>query len=320
MTFKIDWEKTQSSIQVNDNIIKAMICDAFSKRNIKEIYLISGGCANLNYFFTLDGINSSFILRVYTRDHKAALVEKSIGERLKNYIPCPELLHIGSVDHYRFSITKHLPGITLRDHLLSPNTIIDYTIMDQVGETLGKLSQIFFPKPGFFDGTLVPIANSQPPLSSFCLNALHHPNTQQALTEQATQDINAFITEHRELLDQNNESCLVHGDFDPANILVYPSNGEMHVSGILDWEFSFSGSPLWDVSNMLRYRHQLDPAYQTHFLAGLSKSGYSLPEKWEKCIDLYNLASLLDCLMRYNPRERPIRMQDICELINTIIK
>lgn len=319
MTFKAHWEKTQSTFQLNDHIIRAMIRDAFPKNDIKETHLISGGCANLNVSFTLNGLNMPFILRVYARDDKAIAIEKAIGEQLKDSIPCPELCHTGSIDGHRFSIATRLPGITLRDYLLNSTSPIDYTIMKEVGDMLGTLSQTRYSNPGFFDETLTPIANSQPPLSSFCLTALHHPNTQYALTDQTSKTIDAFITEHSDLLDHNEESCLVHGDFDPANMLVNSSNGKMHVSGILDWEFAFSGSPLWDVSNMLRYRHQLDPAYQSYFLKGFS-SAYSLPEDWEKRIDLYNLASLLDCLMRYDPRERPIRMGDICELTSRIIQ
>ena len=121
------------------------------------------------------------------------------------------------------------------------------------------------------------------------------------------------------MLQDNTSSHLVHGDFDPANILVNQIKGVWEISGILDWEFSFSGSVLWDVANMLRYAHKMPPEFQTSFLKGLKSRDLILPENWLINVYLLNLISLIDCLKRSNPEIHPARCADIYDLINFIL-
>lgn len=78
--------------------------------------------------------------------------------------------------------------------------------------------------------------------------------------------ISHLFDKHVHLFPNDNERHLVHGDFDPANILVDRTEGIWKVTGILDWEFSFSGSALWDIANMLRYAHLMPPEFENAFL------------------------------------------------------
>lgn len=66
-------------------------------------------------------------------------------------------------------------------------------------------------------------------------------------------EIKKAIEQHASLFPTEDDKHLVHGDFNPANILLDQINGSWVVTGILDWEFAFSGSYLGDVANMLRY-------------------------------------------------------------------
>lgn len=89
---------------------------------------------------------------------------------------------------------------------------------------------------------------------------------------------------------------LVHGDFDPANILVNKVKDVWKVGAILDWEFTFSGSYLWDVANMLRYAHKMPSVFQTSFINALEESGIDLPDTWSNTIHLLDLLHNL-CLL-----------------------
>ncbi len=60
------------------------------------------------------------------------------------------------------------------------------------------------------------------------------------------------------------------------------------VSCVLDWEFSFSGSVLSDVANMLRYAHKMPHEFQDAFLSGLASGGVTLPKNWRITIQLFN--------------------------------
>ena len=46
--------------------------------------------------------------------------------------------------------------------------------------------------------------------------------------------------------------CLVHGDFDGSNILVKKVGGQWQVSGVVDWEYAISATPLVDLGHILR--------------------------------------------------------------------
>ncbi len=58
-------------------------------------------------------------------------------------------------------------------------------------------------------------------------------------------------------------------------------SNQWKVSAILDWEFAFSGSMLWDVANMLRYAHQVPANFEKAFISGLVQSGITLPKDWK---------------------------------------
>ncbi|KJV88086.1 GNAT family N-acetyltransferase [Orientia tsutsugamushi] len=132
-------------------------------------------------------------------------------------------------------------------------------------------------------------------------------------------EIKKAIKQYTSSVPTDDEKHLVHGDFDPANILVDKINGSWVVTCILDWEFAFSRSCLWNVANMLRYAHKMPPEFQNSFIDALQRNGIKLPPDWHTTIHLLNLSSLLDLLKRSDPKDHPHRCADIRELINHIL-
>jgi hypothetical protein len=139
------------------------------------------------------------------------------------------------------------------------------------------------------------------------------------LSPEVVAEIKKAIKQYATLFPTDSEKHLVHGDFDPANILVDKINDSLVVTGILDWEFAFSGSYLWDVANMLRYAHKIPPEFQNSFLDALQRNGVKLPADWRTTTHLLNLSSLLDLLKRSDPQHHPHRYADIRELIDHIL-
>jgi aminoglycoside phosphotransferase (APT) family kinase protein len=73
---------------------------------------------------------------------------------------------------------------------------------------------------------------------------------------------------------------LVHADFNPKNLLAARRGGRWQVTAVLDWEFAFSSSPLFDIGNMLRDRR---PAgFVEAFVDGFRDGGGTLPEDWRR--------------------------------------
>lgn len=88
---------------------------------------------------------------------------------------------------------------------------------------------------------------------------------------------------------EDNAVCLVHGDFNPTNILV--DNGV--VTGILDWEFAHAGSRYMDIGNLLRHT---EPAFHDQIEEGLRDGGVPLPADWKQRAEAVDLGAHLEFL------------------------
>ena len=100
----------------------------------------------------------------------------------------------------------------------------------------------------------------------------------------------------RELARLDQESSLVHGDFNKRNLLVQRIAGKWVVSGVLDWEFAISGSPLCDVANFLRYEYSERPLAEPHFSDGFLQAGGALPQDWRRLARLLDLTAVCESL------------------------
>jgi aminoglycoside phosphotransferase (APT) family kinase protein len=292
MTFKSNWEKPSQTILLEKRVLAAMIKKALPSKPPISYEILSGGCANLNIKLTLHDKN--LLLRVYLRDKKAVEKEEELSHLLAKTVPVPTFYFVGFIEDYAFAITDYLEG-NLLTKSLSP------LLLKESGLLLAKMKKI-------------PFTSKKPPPKdciSFATNCLTHPVTLHVLSTKTVEEAADYLTRYSSYLPD--DTGLVHGDFDPSNILVKND----HIIGILDWEFAFEGSFLWDVANMLRY--QMPIGCREAFLDGLQEGGIGLPKSWEHSVNLLNLISLLDCLTRSNPEKEPIRCLDIKELIQRII-
>lgn len=322
MTFKSNWEKSSVQYQLAASVLEQMVRFAYPDKKLISHELIASGCANLNYKILLEAEKNPLILRVYIRDKDAANREQKLGALLKQTVPVPLTYNIGEIDGYHFAITEFMFGMSLRDLLLGDFPYDISLIMHEVGTLLSKITAHEFPNAGFFDKELgiVPHSSSDDNLT-YAKECLRNATVLSVLTPQVVSKISHYLEKYRSHLSSTeNERHLVHADFDPANILVCKINSAWEVSGILDWEFSFSGSVLWDVANMLRYAHKMPSEFQDAFLKGLTNGGIALPENWRITVHLLNLTSLLDCLQRSDSQNRPNQCADIRELIDHILK
>ena len=316
--FKSNWEKVNLRSYLSDQIILDMLrtyCD-----DVKSTSILMGGCANINIRFDRHCSDVPMILRVYLRDNESVYREQKISSLLSEKLPAPEFYYVGEYAGFTFAIIECLPGQTLRDLLLKGNSPDISDIMFKVGRILGGIASIKFPSNGFFNNNLeIEKSITSEAYVNFCFECLENDKVKAMLPQEQREQIKNFFRVYKNLLPDKAEKNLVHADFDPSNILVEEVNGQLEVSGILDWEFSFAGSTLCDVANMLRYAHQMPHEYQDSFLKGLRQSGYELPSSWQMTVSLLNIVSLLDCLVRSDPENRPSQIKDIQDLIAHIL-
>jgi len=318
MTFKQNWEKTDSQHILPNEVIKNMIRTSINKE-VESYHIISGGCANLNIRVQLKNQTPPLLLRIYLRDKDAASREQKISEMLQGKIPVPKIYFIGNYEEYKFAICEFIDGITLRDLLLGDQEFDMHHIMSQCGDMLAKISSIQFPLAGFFDKDLniqKEFANND--LVNYAQNCLKQDIAKQQLKSDLILKIEKLLLEKKEFLPGNKEKNLVHADFDSSNILVQKIDNSWQIVAILDWEFAFSGSILCDIANMLRYAHQLPEEFEDSFMNSLQNK-IQLPKDWKIIINLLNLCSLIDCLARSDSKQRPNQCKDIKLLITEII-
>jgi aminoglycoside phosphotransferase (APT) family kinase protein len=192
--------------------------------------------------------------------------------------------------------------------------------MEQCGHVLSNIASIKFPKSGFFDRDLnVSKEFSDDEFHKHALKCLQSQTVKQQLGTDSVREIENLLLVHKAVLANKDRKHLVHGDFGPSNILVQKRNGRWIIVAILDWEFSFSGSVLSDIANMLRYASHVSPEFEAGFLKGVQEDVANILSDWPVIIRLLNLCSLLDCLARSDVIKTPLRRADIKSLIDEII-
>ncbi len=312
--FKSNWEKTSTRHSLPPGLIEKMAVQAYPHLELRSYQIIDGGCANLNIKIQFKNDTAPRILRVYLRDKDAAYKEQKLALLLKPKVPAPEIYYIGNIEAYQFSIMEFIFGITLRDLLLSDHIYDMPLLMCEVGTLISKIAAFTFPLSGLLDKNLE-VIDHPIMLFDFAKECLEKQDLMCILGPELVLKIHKLLDRLNIIFTEENEHHLVHGDFDPANILVNNSTGTWHISGILDFEFSFSGSVLWDVANMLRYAHHMPPQFQNAFIAGLEQKGLSLPKNWQIKVSFFNILSLLDCLKRTTSQTQPHQSADIHNLI-----
>lgn len=319
--FKDNWEKTNTRIKISDAAIKKIVEQSIPHNTLNRFQVISGGCANINIkLFFLEKLEP-LILRIYIRDKNAVYREQKISNLIKGIIPIPTYYCIGKTDEYTYAIIECMPGITLREYLLNNLSENKYDIMYDVGQMLGKIQSFRFKSPGFFDNNLdIVVPLNKDSYSSFLKECLLDQTVIHYLGLPTIKKILQLNQKNIAILNDLLTTHLVHGDYDPSNILINKIAGEWKLSAVLDWEFAFSGSWLCDVSNMLRYAYKLPLHYESNFIRGLEDFGLIMPEYWLIKIRLINLLSLLDSLKNCGSSERPNQTSDICNLIHDIIE
>jgi aminoglycoside phosphotransferase (APT) family kinase protein len=97
------------------------------------------------------------------------------------------------------------------------------------------------------------------------------------------------------------EPCLVHGDFQAANVSVEEGYGACHVTAFLNFENALAWSPEWDMVQLFGALFDDYPPLQEGFLAGYGAAG-QLPEHFWGRLELYRLLFYVERMWRDHRR------------------
>ena len=242
-------------------------------REIAAVELLTAGKCNTNYKLTLSD-RTCCVLRLYRRSSPGQ--ERIAMHWARDRVPVPEMLAWGE----DWALFAWLEGELLVD---VPNCI------GVAAAAIAKLATIAFPQPGQLmpDGTIVPFPFGG--VQGFIRQSLVNPVVKRWLTADAIAALQELLHREASCLDTlDRQASLVHGDFNPTNILI--RNGEL--SGLLDWEFCHAGTPYMDIGNLLRHY----PQRANQIAQGLQSGGMILPADWQKHALLVDLTSQIEFL------------------------
>ncbi|TDP97868.1 phosphotransferase family protein [Labedaea rhizosphaerae] len=246
-----------------------------------HIQPLAGGYRNTTLLLTRD--NQRWVVRRHRHGNRAA-VEVAIAQRVAGIVPVPAVLAA--------DLDGSASGI--------PTLLLDYIdgrpphhACADAGRKLAAIGTVTFDHPGTFDRPgapdtpdLVPSPDGMPgSLPEFVAECMRSPHVRLTTPER---DALIRLAERWSPLIPRDAAHLVHSDYNPKNLLVRNAT----VVAVLDWEFAYSGSPLADVGNMLRFAEEPE---HTEFLRGYREIA-ELPDDWRaisKALDLFALAELL---------------------------
>ncbi|WP_113928019.1 aminoglycoside phosphotransferase family protein [Bacillus sp. P14.5] len=317
---KTGWERSKPLIIPEDQTITSMLQDFLNGRKIEKIEILSGGLSNSNLKIILEN-KVTVVLRIYNDPGSKAQIEMKVLELVENILPVPQVLyHDFSLSHidYPFLLLSWVEGFQLSQLFLTGEEAALSNAGHEAGKYLARMHSIQFSSPGFFDKQLniqkFELSGSEA-FKDLIDEMINGGPVTDNLGPELTRNILKFTTDKAHLLDDiGNQSSLVHSDFNPLNILILTEGNSVNITGILDWEFSFSNSPLIDIGNMLRYENLQESSFIKPFIISYHNNGGVLPQKWLQKAKLLDTIALLDLENKGVCGE--VRLSDIKELLN----
>ncbi|TDD59195.1 aminoglycoside phosphotransferase family protein [Kribbella antibiotica] len=244
---------------------------------------LTGGYQGQTFAVSAGGEDA--VLKLYVNDPERAVVDAALLQLVRGLLPVPRILDLkreGSYEDPPYLLMERLPGVNLQVYLETAGPDERRKVGTQLGELLVRLSGMPFLTVGMFRGGDLTVE----PLGSADLEEYA------AGLGVARDGLLQVFAEAEDLLDSaGSRVCLVHSDFNPKNLLVDPETAR--ITGLIDWEFAYAGSPYADLGNLLRF--ESDPVLAGAVLGALRGSGLELPEplvELGRAADLWALLEL----------------------------
>ncbi len=273
--------------------------DALLGQRIQHASALDGGYRNANILLVTDA-GDRYVLRRYLQRNTCA-VEAALAGRLAGIVPVAEVIAAdpdGTAAGEPVMLSRFVSGDPVSTVLGSPGA---GELGRATGAVLAAIGTVTFPLAGFFGGPdLIPRGSEDSSdLAAFVDRCLRTGNADSVFTPAEQEALRQHASQAAALLRAVDGSRqLVHSDFNPKNLLAASQHGTWTITAVLDWEFAFSGSPLCDIGNMLRFRDELPEAFADGLITGYRDAGGVLPGNWRELSQALDLFALADFLTR----------------------
>jgi len=294
-------ERRHAFVSLSHDQIATLISPAFGSNALVKAEPLTGGKINANYKLTLKDAPFHAVLRIFARGRKTCCLERDILKFIKGRVSAPLVIHDGSDGETPYLVLTWVPGLPL-DQALKEGACAPELLGRNTGQTLAQIHSIGFPEAGFYGDHLTieqTFTQDSGGFLSFVETALSRRASKRLGSDLTTRFQN-FLSRRAQLLDAlPRRACLVHSDFNPPNLKA----DEKTITGVLDWEFAHSGSPLTDIANMLRPRAYQTAAFNGTFIHAYEKEAGPLPQNWQSLSRMLDLMAQIEMLDA--PEERP---------------
>jgi|GEM_PF-2533334 len=295
-------ERRSPLVDLNRQQLEEALLALVPNASLLSFSVAKSGRSNTNYI--LETSEGKFVLRVHARDGSLAAKERALYDHCRRLVPLAPLLGTSagsaSVPH-AFSLLEFVTGDTLESVMVAGASERLENAACNLGHALAQLVACQFERGGDLvaragDGALVVRAW---PFDDFEHSVLFESPAAARLGP-LRDELWAFLDRARDRYSHHMPPHLVHGDFNPSNLLI-ADDGE--VAAILDWEFAHAGHVWADIGNLLRYRGvRLPGSFTVQLLEGMTDGGFKPSKDWYALSLLADLASALEFLSSADER------------------
>lgn len=302
---RANWSRARPCIELSNSQLEELIKPVFAGVRVVKAELAQGGLSNTNIIAEISAGKDPVLVRIFERGLESARKEKAISERLHASCPVPEFYYFCEQNPFSghpYAIVEFMPGRrfeTIADSLGLPEQA---EVAASLGMVLSRINQECFESAGFLSEKLEVIESLElgsKGLLAYISSCLLEGFGAQRVEPELVEELLSFVAVHSLMLDEAQpRACLTHSDFGGSNILVGREKGVLQVTAVLDWEFAFSGSPYFDLGNLLR-----EPlGSMSHFVECLAEGygghGGTLDKNWRQISLLVDLSAWCEFLSR----------------------
>jgi aminoglycoside phosphotransferase (APT) family kinase protein len=263
-----------------------------------DIQPLSGGARDTNYRLLRSAQPEPVVLRLHTADPTACRREERLLDLVEGSVPVPRVLRVEPSASPTWSLLTFVRGDRFYHALIGASSDAVKRMAYSAGVALAHVHQFRFPRAGFFDPDLQITQTLGPGYAwhNMLETMLDSHRLRGHLGQALTGRFARFVRENTRFEDQMSFGgpCLSHSDYKPWNML----GRDGQIAAVLDWEFSFAGSPLNDIGNFLRYSARQQRAYESGFVHGYRAAGGMLPDDWKRLSRMVDLINVCDFLTR----------------------
>jgi aminoglycoside phosphotransferase (APT) family kinase protein len=320
-----DWTRAKPVIDFDETTIEALIEPCFPCCKVVEIDTVVGGLTNTNLRIRLDGRPGSLLLRFYQRSGDLAHKEMELCRMVEKRVRVPAYLHYAPenpVTGHAFAVIEWVEGSTLQDCVPSLSGEDFSGLGAAIGRSLAAVHGFSYDHFGFFDAELkvgAPMDLSGKGLVDYLRFCLVDGRGGARIGKELTEKVLAFAArEGHRIEDWEARACLVHGDFNPSNILVRKdSNGGWEAAAMIDWEYAFAAAPGFDFGNLLRPPLDQSKDFAAGLEQGYRDGGGMMPADWQRIARITDLFSYADVL--HHPETEGAVVEDAKKEIETLL-